>query len=343
MDFDDLSKLYAKITFMKKILLVKTSSMGDVIHNLPVVNDILQHFPDAKIDWVVEENFADIPRLHPKVNQVFTVAMRRWRKAIFNQNTWAEIKKCKQLLSLESYDFLIDTQGLIKSAIISCQAIGQKHGYDKHSIREPFASYFYDVKHATSYQQHAVVRNRTLTAMSLGYAVPTSPPDYGVAQTKQKISVSDLTDIQLPEHFFIALHGTSKESKLWPEEHWIQLGQQLAAQQLSMVLPWASDAELARAKLIAAQVPSAIVLPKLSIANLAAIIAQAKVAIGVDTGLSHLAAALDIPTIAMYTDTNPQLTGVMGGNKVPAFNLGGKQKTPNVAEVLETLTTIIKM
>ena len=323
---------------MKKILLVKTSSMGDVIHNLPVINDILQHYPDAKIDWVVEENFADIPRLHPKVNQVFTVAMRRWRKAIFNQNTWAEIKKCKHLLSLESYDYVIDTQGLIKSAIISCQATGQKHGYDKHSIREPFASYFYDVKHAISYQQHAVVRNRTLAAMSLGYAAPTDAPDYGVAQTKQKTPALDLTDIQLPEHFFVALHGTSKDSKLWPEDHWIQLGQQLAAQ-VVMVLTWASDAELARAKRIAAQVPSAIVLPKLSIANLAEIIAQAKVAIGVDTGLSHLAAALDIPTIAMYTDTNPQLTGVMAGIKAPAVNLGGKQKTPNVAEVIETLTS----
>lgn len=327
---------------MKKILLVKTSSMGDVIHNLPVVNDILQHFPDAKIDWVVEENFADIPRLHPAVNQVFTVAMRRWRKALFNLKTWREIKISKQLLSLESYDYVIDTQGLIKSAIISCQATGQKHGYDKHSIREPFASYFYDVKHAISYQQHAVVRNRTLTALSLGYPAPTQAPDYGISQANQKISALDLTDIQLPEHIFVALHGTSKESKLWPEDHWVQLGQQLAPQ-LVMVLTWASDAELARAKRIAAQVPSAIVLPKLSIANLAAIIAQAKVAIGVDTGLSHLAAALDIPTIAMYTDTNPQLTGVMGGNKVPAFNLGGKQKTPNVAEVLETLTTIIKM
>lgn len=316
--------------------------MGDVIHNLPVVNDIFQHFPDAKIDWVVEENFADIPRLHPKVNRVFTVAMRRWRKAIFNQNTWAEIKKCKHLLSLESYDYVIDTQGLIKSAIISCQATGQKHGYDKHSIREPFASYFYNVKHAISYQQHAVIRNRMLAAMSLGYAAPTYAPDYGISQANQKISALDLTDIQLPEHFFVALHSTSKDSKLWPEAHWINLGNQLATQQLTMVLPWASDAEFVRAKLIAAQVPFAIVLPKLSIASLAAIIAQANIAIGVDTGLSHLAAALDIPTIAIYTDTNPALTGVMGGNKVPAVNLGGKQKIPSVGDVVEKLFKVEK-
>lgn len=319
---------------MKKILLVKTSSMGDVIHNLPVVNDILQHFPDAKIDWVVEENFADIPRLHPKVNQVFTVAMRRWRKAIFKQNTWAEIKKCKQSLSLESYDLVIDTQGLLKSAMIACQAKGEKHGYDKHSIREPFASYFYDVKHTISYQQHAVVRNRTLAAMSLGYPAPTNAPDYGIALPNAKIPAFELQNQPLPAHFFVALHGTSKESKLWQKAHWINLGQQLAAQQLIMVLPWASAAECARAKFIAEQVPSAIVLPKLSIASLASIIAQANIAIGVDTGLSHLAAALDIPTIALYTDTDPALTGVMAGNKMPAVNLGGKQKTPSEVQVL---------
>ncbi len=323
---------------MKKILLVKTSSLGDVIHNLPVVNDILQHYPDAKIDWVVEENFADIPRLHPKVNQVFTVAMRRWRKAIFKQKTWVEIKKCKRLLSLEAYDFIIDTQGLLKSVLISRQAKGKKHGYDKHSIREPFASYFYDVKHNISYQQHAVIRNRALAAMSLGYPVPTNAPDYGIALPNTNIPAFDLPNITLPAHFFVALHGTSKESKLWPEEYWIQLGGQLAAQ-LVMVLPWASEAEFARAKRIAAQVPSAIVLPKCSIATLAAIIAKAKIAIGVDTGLSHLAAALDILTIAIYTDTEPMRTGVMGGSKAPVVNLGGKHQVPSVEDVIKNLTS----
>jgi heptosyltransferase-1 len=337
LDFDDLSKLYAKITVMKKILLVKTSSLGDVIHNLPVVNDILQHYPNAQIDWVVEENFADIPRLHPKVNQVFTVAMRRWRKAIFNKKTWAEIKISKQSLSLETYDCVIDTQGLMKSAMISRQAKGVKHGYDKHSIREPFASHFYDVKHHISYQQHAVIRNRTLVAMSLGYSVPTDAPDYGIALPNEKIHAFDLPNIILPANFFVALHGTSKESKLWPEDYWVNLGQQLTSQNLVMIMPWASDAELARAKRIAAQVPAAIVLPKCSIANLARIIATSKIAIGVDTGLSHLATALDIPTIALYTDTDPQLTGVMAGKKTQAINLGGKQNIPTVQDVMNNL------
>jgi heptosyltransferase-1 len=328
---------------MKRILLVKTSSMGDVIHNLPVVNDILQHHPEAQIDWVVEESFAEIPRLHPNVSQVFTVAMRRWRKAIFTQNTWLEIKKCKRLLSQQPYDFIIDTQGLIKSAIISTWANGARYGYDKNSIREPYASYFYQHNYAISYQHHAVVRNRTLAAMSLGYAVPTGAPDYGLEHqglekhgiTTQRNLPPELQASHLSEDFFVALHGTSKESKLWPEKYWINLGQQLAKQQLVLLLPWSSQAEFERAKRIAEKVSSAIVLPKLSITALATIIAKAKIVIGVDTGLSHLAAALDVPTIALYTDSNPLLTGVMAGNKVPAINLGGKGNVPSMEDVLE--------
>ena len=137
---------------MKRILLIKTSSLGDVIHNCPVIHDIRRHFPDAQIDWVVEENFADIPRLHTGVNQVFTVAMRRWRKQLFNKKTWQEISQFKQQIQHNQYDSVIDTQGLLKSALITKLANGVKHGYDKNSIREPLASYFYGVTHACSYQ-----------------------------------------------------------------------------------------------------------------------------------------------------------------------------------------------
>ncbi len=317
---------------MKRILLVKTSSLGDVIHNLPVVNDLLQHHPQATIDWVVEESFADIPKLHPHVNQVFTVAMRRWRKQLLSQKTWSEIAQFKKAVSAQAYDVVIDTQGLLKSALIACLATGERHGYDRHSIREPIASLFYPRAHSISYQQHAVVRNRALVAMSLSYAPPEDAPDYGLsAQTFS-------TEIQLPEAYAVGLHGTSKDSKLWPEQHWIALAQALAP--LPVLLPWANATEHARALRIATAATNVCVLPKLSIAQLAGIIAHAQAAIGVDTGLSHLSAALDVPTVALYTDTNPALTGVMAGAKMPAVNLGGKQSTPSVADVLLKLTKI---
>jgi len=314
---------------MKRILLVKTSSLGDVIHNLPVVNDILQHMPDAQIDWVVEKSFADIPNLHPNVNKVMTVALRQWRKQLFKLSTWREIISTIKTLTFQRYDVIIDTQGLIKSGVITSLANGIKHGYDKKSIREPLASWFYEKKHAISYQQHAVHRNRTLVALSLGYPIPNGAPDYGIQATSE-------LDFALNTPYVVGLHGTSRDSKLWPTEYWIGLGTQLAEHQLNLVLPWASDAEFKRAQHIAGRLSNAIVLPKLTIAQLATVIGKAQAAIGVDTGLSHLAAALNIPTIAIYTDTNPEMTGVCAGAHAPAINLGGIQKVPTVEDVFST-------
>lgn len=335
-----------------KLLIIKTSSLGDVIHCLPVINDIRAHYPNTQIDWVVEESFADIPRMHASVNQVFTVAMRRWKKHIFSQKTWAEISAFKKLIKLTNYDAVIDCQGLLKSALITKQARttiqGLKHGYDKHSIREPIASLFYEKTHAISYQQHAVTRNRALCAMSLDYAIPTNAPDYGIAVKNDgsasrmaiNLNTSGLQSID-SDNYVIALHGTSRDSKLWPIENWVNLGKELAKQNLNLALPWASNAELTRANQIAIQLTNATVLPKLSIAEIAAVIANAKAAVGVDTGLSHLAAALNVPTIAIYTDTNPALTGVMAGAFKPAINLGDIAKTPTVDDILNALKPLI--
>jgi heptosyltransferase I len=338
------TKLYAKMQLMQRILIVKTSSLGDVIHCLPVVNDILQHVQQAHIDWVAEESFADIPRMHVSVNQVFTVAMRRWKKQLFNKNTWAEIAAFKKLIQQNQYDAIIDTQGLLKSALITKQANGVKHGYDKHSIREPLASWFYDKTYNISYNQHAVTRNRTLAAMSLGYTTPLNAPDYGIAPANDASATR--MDIDLQAAYIIALHGTSRDSKLWPIENWVALGGELAKQNLKLALPWANEAELARANAIASQIKNAqanncIVLPKLGIAQIANVISQAQAAIGVDTGLSHLAAALNIPTIAIYTDTNPALTGVMGGAFKPAINLGNIAEIPSPNDVLNSLKKIL--
>ena len=318
---------------MQRILLIKTSSLGDVIHNLPVVNDIHTHFPNVEIDWVVEESFADIPRLHPQVNQVFTVAMRRWKKYIFSQKTWHEITKFKKLIQQNQYNAIIDTQGLLKSALITRCANGVKHGYDKSSIRESLASYFYDKTYNISYQQHAVTRNRALVALSLGFAAPTNAPDYGISAPK--------CELTLPEKYIVALHSTSRNSKLWPTQHWVDLGQQLQQQNLSLVLPWASDTEHLRAQAIAKQVPGSIVLPQLNIRELSGVIANATAAIGVDTGLSHLATALNRPVVAIYTDTMPVLTGVMAGAHTKAINLGGIAQTPSVHDVLQALKKVV--
>lgn len=327
-------KLYAKILAMLKLLIVKTSSLGDVIHNLPIIADIRAHHPQIEIDWLVEASFADIPKLHPAVNQVIPVAVRRWRKSLFHQKTWQEIKAVKQQLSHKHYDIVLDSQGLLKSGLLTYFSRGKKHGYNRNSIREPIASRFYDTTHQVSRAQHAVARNRALAASAFGYANPSSLPEYGIQASSQPA-------LALDAPYVIALHGTSRDSKLWPTEHWIDLGLALAKQQINLVLPWANEAEFQRAHHIASKVKNAIVLPKLTIAQLATIISNAKIAIGVDTGLSHLAAALNIPTVAIYTDTNPELTGVYAGAHTPAINLGNKQQSPSVAEVLTALSSVL--
>lgn len=320
-------------TPMERILLVKTSSLGDVVHNLPVVSDILQHYPDVKIDWVVEEGFADIPKLHPAITQVFTVAVRRWRKQLFKVKTWQELAAFRRQVSKQPYDLIIDSQGLIKSAILTSFATGFKCGQDKHSAREPFASHFYHKKLNVSRNQHAVVRNRETIAHACDYAIPDGAPDYGLTSAKS-------SSIDLPQPYIIGLHSTSKDSKLWPTSLWIDLAKALANRQLTLLLPWASDAERMRADDIASESANVVVLPKLKIMQLATILSNAHAAIGVDTGLSHLATALSIPTIAIYTDTNPAKTGVYPGAYAPAKNLGGKAQCPTLEEVLSTLSQL---
>ncbi|MDP2154052.1 MAG: lipopolysaccharide heptosyltransferase I [Methylotenera sp.] len=313
---------------MPQILLVKTSSMGDVIHNLPIIADIRAHYPDAHFDWMVEEGFAEIPRLHSHVNNTIPVAVRRWRKSLLHRNTWHEIAELKKRLNHTRYDLIIDTQGLLKSALLAQFAHGDIHGMDCKSAREPIASLFYKQKHHVDKQQHAVTRNRALAALALNYPIPTSAPDYGLA-------ASSLQSIQLvlPAHYVVGLHGTSRDSKLWPISNWVALAQHLKEVGLSLILPWSNPAEEQRAKLIAEQASNTLVLPKLKLTPLSIILAHAQFNIGVDTGLMHLSTALDKPSIAIYTDTDPEYTGVMGGGNHLAINIGGKAQIPSTADV----------
>ena len=319
---------------MPRLLMIKTTSLGDVIHNLPVITDIKANIPGMEIDWVVEESFADIPRLHPNVSQVITVAIRRWRKHLLKAETWQEIRSLRQQLRSRHYDAIIDTQGLMKSALIGWQAHGAYHGQDKSSAREPWAALLYQHRHPVARGQHAVTRNRELAARALGYPTPTTPPNYGIQASKPDPAWG------LPSRYITGLHATSRDSKLWPEQHWIQLGNALLQQGLPLALPWGNASEEARARRIASAVPACIVLPRLSLIQLAAVIGYSHAAIGVDTGLVHLAAALNQPTVAIYTDTHPQLTGVLAQDSRKIHNLGGQGQIPDVNTVLEALAYV---
>jgi len=315
-----------------RLLIIKTSSLGDVVHNLPVIADIVAHFPEAVIDWVVEERFAEIPALHPRVNRVVPVALRRWRRRVFNPTTWRDCSRFRKDLQSVSYDHVIDTQGLIKSAWLARLAYGPVSGQDRHSARERLASFFYQRRFPVPRGRHAVVRNRDLVAQALGYPLPDGPPDYGIQPPSAKFSFT------VPSSFLLALHATSRSSKRWPATHWVTLGKALEARGIHLLLPWGSESEEQEAYAIAAELRNAIVLPRMRLRDLAALMGQARAVVGVDTGLVHLAAALNRPTVGLYTDTSPLLTGVLASSTGKVSNLGDRHQIPEPHAVFETLS-----
>ena len=307
---------------MPSILIIKTSSLGDVIHNLPAVTDICEHVPEVKIDWMVEEDFADIPALHPRVGRVIPVATRRWRGALHKPSTWREFGKFRRELRARDYDAVLDTQGLIKSAVLSLFAKGPSYGQDRKSAREPLAAWFYRRAYTVIRGRHAVVRNRDLAAQAFDYPQPATPPDYGIQQPDEPLPAD------FPRDYVICLHGSSRASKLWPDEHWIALVAEMSRYDLVSVLPWGNSAEEKRAWRIAKAVEKAIVLPRSNLRQLAVVLGHARAVVGVDTGLVHLAAALARPTVAIYLDSSPELTGVFPTDPARAVNLGGPGKAP---------------
>jgi len=314
---------------MKRILLVKTSSLGDVVHNLPVASDIRKHFPEARIDWVVEEPYAPLVRLHPAVHRVIPVALRRWRRRPLHGATWREIGEFRRLSQAESYDAVIDSQGLVKSALVARAAKGRHHGYDAGTARESLAARLYDVTHHVSWDQHAVRRNRSLAASALGYRVD-EPVDYGIAPRARSESGG--------APYCVLLHGSSRPEKLWREESWIALGRTLAGRGFGCVLPWGSEEERQRSERIAASVPGAVVPPLEPIDRVVELLARAAAVVGVDTGLTHLAAALDRPVVAIYCGSDPRHNGVYGAAR--ARNVGAPGVEPQPEEVIETLEAV---
>lgn len=310
----------------QRTLLVKTSSLGDVVHNLPIINDLRQHFPGLQIDCLVEEGFAAIPALHPGVAAVIPLAIRRWRKHLLDGTTWRQIGALRQRLRSNQYDAVLDTQGLVKSAVFTRWAGKTRHGYDRNSAREPMAACAYTHTHAVSKSLHAVERNRQLAAAAFGYAA-TTPCDYG-------IHAEPLVASWLPADrpYAVLLTATSRDDKLWPEAHWLALGQQLAAQGLRCILPGGSATERERATRIAAGIDG-VAAPALDIATLAQLISGARLVVGVDTGLTHLGAALGKPTLAIFCATDPGLTGVYATQ--PVVNLGGVGQPPTPAQVMQ--------
>ncbi|OGT45411.1 MAG: lipopolysaccharide heptosyltransferase I [Gammaproteobacteria bacterium RIFCSPHIGHO2_12_FULL_41_20] len=292
-----------------RVLLIKTSSMGDVIHTLPALTDAQQVIPGITFDWVVEEGFVEIPRWHPAVDSVIPIAWRRWRKQLFAQTTRRQWVEFYHRVREKNYDLIMDAQGLVKSALFSLVTKGRRAGLDWYSARESIASLFYQKKCTVNFSQHAVVRMRQLFSALLGYRMPDVMPDYGIDRNQFRVQDNK-------ERYIVFLHGTTWATKLWPENYWIALAKLAAAQGLQVKITGGNDDEVARAKRLAAACANVHVLPKLSIVEVAHMLAGAIAAVSVDTGFGHLAAALAVPTVSLYGPTNPEFTGAMGKNQV---------------------------
>lgn len=313
------------------------------MHNLPVVSDLRAAFPEVAIDWVVEEGLVAIPRLHPAVRHVIPVGLRRWRKNLLTMQSWREMAAFRRELQNVAYDLVLDTQGLIKSGLILRQArltpTGRRCGYVAEAAREPLAARFYDAGFAVSKQLHAVERNRWLAAAVLGYTADKSV-DYGIAG-----NLARTPDPQwLPAGAYaVLLTATSRDDKLWPESDWLRLGTRLAESGLRCILPAGTPVERERAIRLSGGIPGAVVAPPLDIGAIAHLCAGARLVVGVDTGLTHLAVALERPVVALFCDTDPGLTGVYAGaaTHLPIRNLGGPGRRPTAQEAIAAALSLL--
>jgi heptosyltransferase-1 len=315
---------------MASILFIKTSSLGDVIHHMPALTEARKARPDATFTWLVEEAFAPLVRLHPAVGEVIPVAWRRWRNSLYAPATLNEIAGSLRAIRAPRYDEIVDSQGLLRTAVIARLARGRRHGYDAASIREPLAAMFYDVRHSVSRDLHAVERNRILSGLALGYA-PQGAPEFGL----------DRARFAAPgERYAVLLHATARPEKQWPEAHWITLGHALAGQRIDLVLPWGTASERARSTRIAAALPRARVPERSPLDAVARLIAGAEFVIGVDTGLMHLAAALGVPLVAIFAGSKPGLTGPVGSGPIEV--LGAQGAPPSVDAVVDVVAKIAR-
>jgi len=314
---------------MPDVLFIKTSSLGDVIHHMPAVVDARKARPDTAYAWLVEEAFAPLVRLNPAVSHVIPVAWRRWRKSLYTPSTVSEITASLRGIRDLRFDDVVDTQGLLRSALIARMARGRRHGYDSSSIREPIASAFYDKRYRISRDLHAVERNRLLSGLALGYS-PQGAPDFGLDRARFSRTGS---------RYGLLLHATARPEKLWPEEHWITLGKRLD-RNTELRLLWGTDLERARSEHIAAAIPGAHVEKRKPLDQVAALIAGAQFVVGVDTGLLHLAAALGVPLVAIFTGSRPGLTGPVGSG--PITILGSDGAPPAVDAVIEAVAKVVR-
>jgi heptosyltransferase-1 len=318
---------------MTRVLIVRPSSLGDVVYALAICADLRRAHPGAIIDWVAEEGFAALPALDADVHGVIPVALRRWRASLLRASTWREFGEFRRAVTATPYDAVIDLQEQLKGAIIARIARGRRHGLSAASIREPLATLLHDEHHAVDRDIHFVSKCRRIAASAVGYGIDGAP------RWNWKPLAATPATPDLP--FAVLVSATSRASKQWPETLWRALALHLTENGCVVLLPWGTADEEARCRRIAEGITSAIVPPHQSLHEAASLLARAEVVVGVDTGLTHLSAALATPTIALFTETDAALAGVAICGSA-ARDLGGNGVVPRLDEVIDAVGDVYR-
>lgn len=324
------------------ILIVRVSSLGDVVHNMPMVADIRRHYPHANIDWVVEEGYTSLVRLNPLVRKIIPIALRRWRKSLGSVATRAEIGSFYRQLRLDAYDIIFDTQGLLKTSVVMRMARlapgGQRVGLanaTEGSGYEPLSRIFHTRSVPVGLHTHAVLRARLVAAAALNYVVD------GDADFALQAPAGDVPSWLPSTPYAVFLHGTARAAKQWHPDNWIALAQALQQRGLPVLLPWGTAKEKAAAERLAAGMPQATVLPALPLMQAVMLVQHAALVVGLDTGLTHIAAAYCRPTVELYCDSPRWKTE--GNWSARIANLGDTGAPPDVAQVLHAIDAVLSV
>ncbi len=309
-----------------RILIVRTSSLGDIIHVLPAISDIAEHFPESIIDWVVEENFLEIPRWHSKINSVISVAQRRWRASWWSNQVRLERRALITYFQENPYDLILDMQGLLKSAFLVRRAIGQIHGLDWNSSRECLASCFYHKKHNVNPWQGAITRQRLLASLAFGYKY-SGPPNFGFKESELQLRKKK------NDCYVVLMPSASRKRKLWLRENWIFLIKELRSLGYNLILLAGNEKEKCYAESILLDSANSEILTGINLTSIKNVLLGAQFMIGLDTGLTHLSAALGIPTLGIYCASSSLRTGLVGRNFVA--NLGNQESPPLLSLVVQ--------
>lgn len=295
-----------------RVLIIKLTSMGDLMHALPAITDAAKAIPNIEFDWVVDQAFSEVPLWHPNVKRVIKTAHRQWRKQPLTAWKEGRLQTFYRELNAQDYDVVIDLQSNLKSAFVSWLYKGDVHGLDKAHCREKPAHWAYKHHYAVNLEQHSIEKLRQLMAQVLNYDLPDTPANYGVDLSR--FSLPEL-GFDLPERYLLFVHNASWLTKLWPLPSWQNLIEMAVQQGYSVLLPCGNEAEYQRAQQIASISPHAYSLPRLSLNAMAALTHKSLGAVCSDTGLAHLAAIAAIPTVTIYGATDTDLIGTYGHNQ----------------------------